>query len=488
MNQMVNISGKGMIEYIAECLSEFNRGTNSLIVRGVGRETNKTIEVVHFLCKKFGIEIEKIEMKPIKFKMDYKAIETCCLEATLKPPNSVSVNPQDKQDKQTYNPLGAHFVDFPVYQLLLDNWLAQKKQLIICDKDSIPLITIKENSDRAIVYEREVENPKRGERDFRFEGVQDIFYRSSLLFPSNWKEIIEKFKGLDDLILGVDTNILYNCTISEHLFPLFSVVNSQEFFYTPNWLLIVIPSAVMHELEEAANIRDNQGYLQLEGRKAFRALQEIIELNQSAEIAGVSLLIVGEANPILDTRVELQGLREDFYRQIRNETQSGPIRHLGLRKRSSGDMIIRDQFKRFLQQINFHKGSFFLTADKSSTALARAEGLHPIYISFPFKRFVDSKELSLFCFPMGIRVNMPIGNLIYEAAVQFGTIKIKEKDESKEVEIECDNKGDNLDHWLFRQLRISDQGLFYLCQNYQGNFALQSVAENCHELWRNLIE
>ena len=165
----------------------------------------------------------------------------------------------------------------------------------------------------------------------------------------------------DDVLLGLDTNILYNCSISEHLIPFLSLINPKEFVHTPNWILLVITSAVMHELEEASNIRDKYGKLQKQGRIGYRALQEIMELNQNKGIAGLSIMIVGQFDPVLDTRVELQGLRLDLERErikdiknrhkeekTENITTSDKIKEaleiesVKSYKSSSGDMIIRD--------------------------------------------------------------------------------------------------------------------------------------------------
>ncbi|NIO21899.1 MAG: hypothetical protein GTN76_14505, partial [Candidatus Aenigmarchaeota archaeon] len=76
-------------------------------------------------------------------------------------------------------------------------------------------------------------------------------------------------------------------------------------------------------------------------------------IQHSKELMGVSLLIVGEANPAMDTRVELRGLRADF-KETAEEKIDGLKTKL-FHKTSAGDTIIRDQFKRFLSQLSFHK-------------------------------------------------------------------------------------------------------------------------------------
>jgi len=103
-------------------------------------------------------------------------------------------------------------------------------------------------------------------------------------------------------------------------------------------------------------------------------------------------------------------------------------------------MIIRDQFKRFLRQIDFHKGIYFLTADKSCAALARAEGLHPLYLKFPYWDFRHQKEFMSYELyaKKSINIHVPIGGLIYELAIQFGEINIGWG--NNRLKIRCDSR------------------------------------------------
>jgi len=366
--------------------------------------------------------------------------------------------------------------------LLLDWLLLENEELELCKHDNTSLITIIEQ-DGFVKCKKNI----RKEKDEKiFYGIRDAFYRCGLLLPSNWEEIAKKLSEFDDVILGVDTNALHKCTISEHLLPALSLIDPKEYVHTPNWILFVIPSAVMHEIEEAANIRSNN-LLRFEGRMGFRALQEIIELSQSTDITGISLVIVGEADPVLDTRVELQGLREDLCKRERQhfdflEPTYFPFRSL---KRSSGDMIIRDQFKKFLRQIDFHKGIYFLTNDKSNAALARTEGLHPIYFRSPSRYYEDQSEITpyrLHAPNEEIIMNVLLGKLIYEMTVQFGSIKVKWKD--GEITLQCDLKGETLDYWIQRKLLIKEDDLKNISKCYKGTFKLDKVIY----VWNNLIK
>jgi hypothetical protein len=235
----------------------------------------------------------------------------------------------------------------------------------------------------------------------------------------------------------------------------------------------------------------------------FRALQEILELNRAKDLTGISLIIVGESNPVLDTRVEIQSMRYDLTKHISKMLQQ--LQKLDVddkvgfdeeqyflssqTKLSTGDMIIRDQFKEFLRQIDFHKGMYFLTSDKSNSALAQTEGLHSIYYTKPPSYlFKDSLEKPIR--PQRIRfkeaeskqqgeitLGVPIGKLIYELAVGLGTIKVRTPEE--EIKVRCDGKGESLDHWLFKDLMIRNEDMQKLLDNYKtiGKFSLEQIKD-----------
>jgi len=492
-NHRIDICGKKTLEYVCECLAHFNRGTKTLFLRAIGGSIAKGVEIAKILKKEFGVTIREsnIESFDIEIKESddhYTKLETSCLEINLE------ANFSSKNSKLTdYKYPDSKFIDFPIYHLLLDWQLAKNKELKLFksykNKD-VPLINIIDQ-DGSFKCQRIIEKEK---DDKTFDGIGYAFYRCGLLLPIKWYKIAKKLSEFDDIILGIDTNILFKCTISEHLLPAISLIDPKDYIHTPNWILFVVPSAVMHEIEKSANIRTN-GFLQLEGRMGFRALQEIIELAQSSDIPGISLVIVGMANPILDTRVELQGLREDFSKREMQANQENQLQETVRRftrslKTSSGDMIIRDQFKEFLKQINFHKGTYFLTADKSNTALARTEGLHPIYFPFPYNYYKKNYDFSFYevrtSNGKGIEIKVPLGKLIYEMAIQFGTIKIKWAD--KEIKIQCDSKGEILDHWLYKRLRIEMEDFNILFSGYAEElFDLNQITDVWNRLSENFV-
>lgn len=381
---------------------------------------------------------------------------------------------------------GSVSIEFPIYHLLLDWWLYCAGELKITAHSNEELFKLSEREGN-LTFEITAKNDKDKEE------LKAALTRSDVFMPKNWEDIIKEVSKYDDVILGIDTNILYHCSLSKHFLPSLSLIEPNEYVHTPNWVLITVPNSVMHELEGAANIRKGGGLLAHDGRMGFRALQEIIELNQCADIQGVSTLIIGEANPILDTRVEIQGLRQDLYKLGMSKFTP--------RKSSGRDMIIRDQFKNFIRQINFHKGIYFLTADKSNAALAGAEGLNPIYF-WPGECYYKNKYYSNIksesqtnnrdkkstsfaeeytIKDTSVKLKVPVGKLIYEMAVEFGTISIEDK-RGEKVTLECDRLGRTLDGWFYRRLEIKNKDYNMFLRKYKGKFNLKTASD----IWNKL--
>ena len=489
MDNIIDIVNFNTLEYVFECLAKFNTGSEKVSLRAYGGNIAKGIEVARILQQKeVGIALYKntIESIPID------GIDIPFIEIPLKAPKT-------KLDKSNTNDAAelicdfhnVDFINYSTYHLLFDWYLKRSGNLRIYTRgqltrekrrEPVPLLEIEDNNGirKYKTFKSEGIDKKEGIKE---DEVSNALYRAGLLLPRKWKQIGNRLSKYDDIILGLDTNVLFRCAISRHLLPIVSLVEPKEFVHTPNWILLVVPSTVMYEIEEAANIRDYKGLLLHKGRMGFRALQEIMDLSENIDIPGISLLIHGETNPVLDMKNTLFGIRKDILKftwELKNRGRENSFR--APKKSSSGDMSIRYQFKRFLNQIDFHKGTFFLTADKSNSALAQAEGLSPIYI--PYTKYVsaqfehsplvpncdnlneDGKQLTL---------NVPLGNIIYEMAVSFGEIIISCDGQSPSIE--CDRKGEDIGHWVHKQLRIPKEDLTPLLKNYSGKFHLGRAAD-----------
>lgn len=487
---IVDVCGKRTPDYVLECLAKFNRGTKEVILRSTGRNASKAIIIAQILSRNFNIRSKPSRIYPLEI---FDTVSYCLEINLILNANSRSIKGANNTEEEEEKITKLEYIKYPRHHLLLDSLLSQKGKLEVSTNDSGHLIDIiKSNSGIKCIldkrYLKDVNYMKWDDKKV-LQSLRSVYYRCGLLLSPMWKAIAESLSRFDDIVIGVDTNILYTSVLTEQLFSSLSVIDPIEYVYTPNWILIVICSTVMHELEQAANIRDNKGMLQLEGRMAFRALQEIIEIDQSPDLPGISLFIVGETDPVLDTKIELQGLRQDLAKNRSQKTGKyiEELRKTISPKRSTGDIFIRDQFKQFIRQMDFHKGIYFLTADKSNAALSRAEGLFSIYYPLPNQKEVQGiksdGEVKPVRIPCGksthepITLSVPLGKLIYELAVQFGNIKINWEDD--EIEIRCDPFGASLDHWVNRELTIKNQRV--LIDNYATNGKIS--LDNVERFW-----
>lgn len=508
-NYALDVCGKKTSEYVIEILSMFNRGITTLDLRALAGNISKGIEIARILSSEFNVKIDSIEFFPIEIN----EVKSSSLRIILRYKDASQI--RDSLDYLSeIKTSDFTFIEFPIYHLLLDAFLFKEGSLEISTGKNfledinkkeiakgsieIPLVIVNLEGKTGIRCKSRIEEDRdqrnivklaalKYEQILRAELLRMlnfVYYRCGFLLSPNWKKIAEQFCHFDDIILGIDTNILQHAVLSEHLFTSLSLINLKEYVSTPNWLFIIISKAVMYEVEQAANIREKNGYLKQKGRMGFRSLQELLELDQNtSDFPGVSLTIVGEANPSLDIGTEIRELRKNILKEKVSSFSSI----------SSGDAIIRDQFKSFIRAIDFHKGIYFLTADKSNAALARAEGLHSVYYKNPSPAEAK-KEL---CFPAvpcriggkdeKITLNVPLGKLIYELAVQFGSIKVKGAKTNGIIELRCDRKGENLDHWIYRDLEVRTNRFFLkLLKDYRsiGKFSLSRVKE----MWKHFKE
>ncbi len=113
--------------------------------------------------------------------------------------------------------------------------------------------------------------------------------------------------------------------------------------------------------------------------------------------------------------------------------------------------MIRDQFKAFLRGIDFRKGIFFLTLDKTNASLAAAEGLTSIRIQHP-RRLRKGDELT-----MPPEESILIGRLAYELAIEFGTIRVAWEDRGPHfLDLEGAWPWKSMEHWEASELMCSD--------------------------------
>lgn len=281
--------------------------------------------------------------------------------------------------------------------------------------------------------------------------------RAGMIEPPGLRSVALQLAEYSDVILGVDTNVLYACILAEHLLDEFSRVHLRPYRESVDWVLLIIPGVVMKEVENAANQKKG-GFLTHTGRRGFRALQEIMHLNRTSGFRGLSVLVAGQTNPE-QARLSADGLTV-----------------------LNADSMIRDQFKTFLKGVDFHKGIFFLTLDKTNASLAQAEGLNAIRVPGP-RRLHRGTEVTL---PPDEVVLL--ARVIYELAVEFGIVRVGWKDSGQEhwIELHGGWQWKSMEHWENWQLLcVAHDPSFLRAVN---GYASRVDPAKVREAWKDLSD
>ncbi len=257
--------------------------------------------------------------------------------------------------------------------------------------------------------------------------INGALLRAGMVEPVGLTAVARRLAEYEDIVLGVDTNLLYSCVLGEHLLEEFHRIHARPYKETVNWILLVIPGVVMKELENAAN-QKKAGNLTHAGRMGYRALQEITTLKRTEAFQGMSVLVVGQTNP----------------EQLRLSPDGLTI--------LNADSMIRDQFKAFLRGIEFRKGIFFLTMDKTNASMAAAEGLSALRIQHP-RRLRKGDEVEA---PK--EETVLVARVLYELAVEFGKVRVAWSDGgAHHLDLEGGWTWKAMEHWEEFQLLCSDR-------------------------------
>ena len=248
--------------------------------------------------------------------------------------------------------------------------------------------------------------------------LRDTLLRAGQLEHDNIGSVIDRLAMYDDVIVGVDTNVLLDCSLTGQLIP---AIAQRQY---PDWLLFAVPKMVTAEIENKANNTINQAdhlrayWPSYSGRLANRALQEIMDINmKDPSRPGMSLMTVGEFS-ISTAEMASQG----------NWLK---------------DAEIRRQFQSFLNQINFHKGTYFCSADRVNAMMSGTEGADGLYLQKPELDTAHAATVSTDTF----------ARVIYELAVHFGEVAIVE-DEDTLLQLSINWPGKHVADWQGARLRI----------------------------------
>lgn len=247
--------------------------------------------------------------------------------------------------------------------------------------------------------------------------IRDAFIRAGVADHLNIDTVMEELRSQDDVILGIDGNILRDGVLTS---TLLEKIYEAKF---PNWILICIPKLVVSDIERAAKQEFTErghplvGWPTYEGRVGQRALQEVMNLREeNPDRPGLSVMTIGE----------LQGGeydRDDWRANAR----------------------IRDQFREYLDNIGYRKGTYFVSQDRINVMMTDTEGGGGLHLQKP-----EYEELR--------RDEVPptdFADLIHELCVQFGSIRIK-SEASDEVLLELSIywPGKRVSDWERRRLNV----------------------------------
>ena len=317
-------------------------------------------------------------------------------------------------------------VEFPILQLTLAAIKARANPLTVRsrgfgggDHEDVPLLEITgpPGAYRIRVLASESEY---------LDWVNSALLRAGVVEPQGLHSIARHLAEAEDMILGVDTNLLPVSIVSEHLMEAFHRIHARPYRESVNWILIVIPGVVMKELENAAN-QKKAGHLTHAGRMGYRALQEITTLKRTESFQGLSVLVVGETNP----------------EQLRLSADGMTI--------VNADSMIRDQFKAFLRGVEFRTGVYFLTMDKTNASLAAAEGLNVVRILHP-RPLHKGQDLTL-----PPEEPILLAKVLYELAVEFGTVRAAwTEGGAHHLDLEGAWTWKSMEHWEAWRLLVGD--------------------------------
>ncbi len=350
-------------------------------------------------------------------------------------------------------------LEFPILQLALaaikghaDPMAVRSLGFSGGEREDAPLVEI-HGDPNAFRVRVTSENPE------YLDWINSALLRAGLIEPVGLHAIAHRLAEYEDIVLGVDTNLLPVALVSEHLMEALHRIHARPYKESVNWILLVIPGVVMKELENAAN-QKKAGHLTHAGRMGYRALQEITTLKRSESFQGMSVLVVGPTNP------EQLHLSPDGMTIL------------------NADSMIRDQFKTFLRGIELRTGVFFMTMDKTNASLAAAEGLTALRVQHP-RRLRKGDELAV---PK--EETILLARVLYELAVEFGKVRAGWRDQTDHfLDLEGAWTWKSMEHWEAWQLLTADlDGAFHKALNryISGRFDAKRILREWQRAYEEL--
>lgn len=249
--------------------------------------------------------------------------------------------------------------------------------------------------------------------------VRDAFVRSGVMSHLNLPEVMEELRSQDDVILGIDGNMLNDSVLTASLL---GEIYEEAF---PNWILVGIPKLVVNGIERAAKDEFTEtghpliGWPTYRGRLGQHALQEVAELRkENTDRPGLSVATIGD----MDDRT--QAYDENDWRL---------------------DAKVRDQFRQFIDDIGYQKGSYFLSQDRVSVMITSTEGSAGLHLQKPEYNEVMSGSVG----------RAEFAELLQELCVQFGSIRMRSEQTTETLlELSIYWPGKRVSDWENQRLNI----------------------------------
>lgn len=250
--------------------------------------------------------------------------------------------------------------------------------------------------------------------------LKDAFLRAGISEHPNLDEVMRRLRQYDDIIMGIDTNVLLDCLLTSILVE---KIYEQDY---PNWILIAVPKLVMAELENGANSsisagnHPRAGWPTYQGRVAQRALQEVMEIREkNPDRPGLAMMTVG------DMQENGVDITHDNWRL---------------------DSQIRKDFQEFLNDINFHKGTYFLSQDRVMVMMSGSEGADGLYLQKPEIEAFRSDTITV----------SECARLIYELCIQFGDVRLESDEGGKALELDIFWPGKQVADWEASGIKVAE--------------------------------
>ena len=424
MKPIINIRNRPLGHYILSVFSFFLSGENEVLLRSHGSLNGKMADITYLVSQ---------TMLPYSFEVGFEnsiaeveyGHKASALTASLKLQKAKAKEFELGVTPSEHVSIDVTELDLCQLEVLLNlirkNGVERLQLSSEIEGEEIPIAQIDLAKHRVVISDELLMAKKKEDRRtkvlFDSRGpLVNALTRAAVLKPDIGR--LERCRMLlaqwDDVIFGLDTNLFYTATITAFLLDTFLKIPSDDFIDSPDWMTFVVSHVTMGEIENRAGRSKNP----VDRRESLRAIQEMMIINRSKDLEGISMFVAGNIPPEIDfTKPETTSIR---------------------------DNIIREHFRAFLKNLDFYKGCYFVTQDFNNATLAETEGIVALYIKKPNLDRTEYKLLNA--------DKLNASEVIYELSVAFSPLKLKAGE--LEIQIESDWDGKTLEDWEEWKIKI----------------------------------